>query len=90
MAIHGVPIGISDGLSEPRRFWLGRCHISGCPGLEKAPGAVEMAPVPSDRNYSFSPACLPQLVPKQLVGLADAPSPSLPRARTPAHWLSLH
>ncbi len=41
MAFDGVPIGISDGLPEPRRFCLGRCRVSGCPSLENALGAVE-------------------------------------------------
>ena len=40
MAFDGVPMGIGDGLPEPRRFCLGRCRVSGCPGLEKALGAV--------------------------------------------------
>ena len=30
MAFDGVPIDISDGLPEPRRFCLGRCRVSGC------------------------------------------------------------
>ena len=58
MAFDRVPIGISDGLPEPRRFRLGRCRVSGCPGLENALGAVEMLLVPSDRKYFDSPACL--------------------------------
>ena len=58
MAFDGVPIGISDGLPQPRRFCLGRCQVSGCPGLENALGAVEMVLVPSDCNYFDSPACL--------------------------------
>ena len=72
MAYDGVPIGISDGLPEPRRFCLGRCRVSGCPGLENSLGAVEMVLVPSDRKYFDSPACLPELVPKLPVGLAPA------------------
>ena len=58
MAFDRVPIGIGDGLPEPRRFRLGRCRVSGCPGLENAPGAVEMLPVPSDRNYFDIPSSL--------------------------------
>ena len=42
MAFDGVPIGISDGLPKPLRFCLGRCRVSGCPGLENALRAVEM------------------------------------------------
>ena len=42
MAFDGVPIGIGDGLPQPRRFCLGRCRVSGCPGLDNALGAVEM------------------------------------------------
>ena len=42
MAFDGVPIGISDGLPEGRRFRLGRTRVSGCPSLESALGAVEM------------------------------------------------
>ena len=40
MAFDGVQIGISDGLPERRRFCLGCCRVSGCPGLENALGAV--------------------------------------------------
>ena len=46
MALDGVPIDIRDGLLEPRRFCLGRCWVSGCPGLESALGAVKMLLVP--------------------------------------------
>ena len=63
MAFDGVPIGISDGLPELRCFCLGRCRVSGCPGLENALGAVEMVLVPSDRKDVDSPAFLPELVP---------------------------
>ena len=31
MAFDGVPIGISDGLPERRRFCLGRYRVLGCP-----------------------------------------------------------
>ena len=55
MAFDGIPTGISDGLPEPRRFCLGRCRVSGYPGLENALGAVEMLLVPSDRKYFDSP-----------------------------------
>ena len=58
MAFDRVPIGISDGLQENRRFCLGRCLVSGCPDLESALGAVEMFLVPSDCKYFDSPACL--------------------------------
>ena len=58
MAFDGVPIAISHGLPGGRRFWLGRCRVSGCPGLENALGAVEMLLVPSGRRYFDSPACL--------------------------------
>ena len=50
MACDGVPIAISDGLPQPRRFWCGRCRVSGRPGLENALGAVEMVPVPLTRS----------------------------------------
>ena len=50
MAFDRVPIGISDGLPENRRFCPGRCRASGCPGLENALGAVEVLLVPSDRS----------------------------------------
>ena len=50
MACDGVPIAISDGLPQPRRFWCGRCRVSGCPGLENPLGAVEMVPVPLTRS----------------------------------------
>ena len=70
MAFDGVPIGIGDGLPEGRRWCLDRSWVSGCPGLEKALGAVEMVLVPSDRKYFDPPACLPQLVPQLPVGLA--------------------
>ena len=72
MAFDGVPIGIGDGLPEGRRFCLGRCRVSGCPGLENALGAVEMLLVPSGRNHFDSPAGLAELVPKLPVGLAPA------------------
>ena len=72
LAFDGVPIGISDGFPEPRRFCLGRSRVSGCPGLENALGAVEMLLVPSDPKYFDSPACLPEIVPKLPVGLAPA------------------
>ena len=42
MAFKCLPIGVSDGLAQPRRFCLGRCRVSGCPGLENPLGAVEM------------------------------------------------
>ena len=70
MAFDGDPIGITDGLPKNRRFRLGRCRVSGCPGLENALGAVEMLLVPSDREYLDSPVCLPELVQKLPVGLA--------------------
>ena len=38
MEFDGVPTGVSDGLPEPRRFCLGCCRVSGCPGLENALG----------------------------------------------------
>ena len=57
-AFDGVPIGISDGLSEGRRLWRGRARVSGYPSLENAPGAVEMLLVPSDHKYLDGPACL--------------------------------
>ena len=47
----GVPIGISDGLTENRRFRLARFRVSGCPVLENPLGAVEMLLVPSDRHH---------------------------------------
>ena len=72
MAFDGVPIGIGDGLPKNRCFRLGRCRVSGCPGLENLLGAVEMVLVPSDRKHFDSPACLPELVPKLPVGLAPA------------------
>ena len=50
MAFDGVPIGISDGLPQPRRFCLDRCRVSGCPGLENALGEVEMLLVPLARS----------------------------------------
>ena len=71
MAFDGVPIGIGDGLPEGRRWCLDRSRVSGCPGLENALGAVEMLLVPGDRKYFDSPACLPELVPKLPVGLAQ-------------------
>ena len=58
MAFDGVPIGISDGLPEGRRWYLDCSRVSGCPGLENALGAVEMLLVPSDHKYFDSPACL--------------------------------
>ena len=39
MAFDGVPIGISKGLAEQGSYFLGCCRVSGCPGLENAPGA---------------------------------------------------
>ena len=45
---------------------------SGCPGLEKALGAVEMLLVPSDRKDFDSPASVAELVPKLPVSLAPA------------------
>ena len=45
---------------------------SGCPGLEKALGAVEMVLVPSDRNDFDSPASVAELVSKLPVSLAPA------------------
>ena len=72
MAFDGVPIGISNGLPEPRRFCLGCCRVSGCPELESAQGWVEMLLVPSNRKYFDSPACLAELVPKLPVGLSPA------------------
>ena len=72
MAFDGVPIGISDGFLEPRRFCPGRYRVSGCPGLENPLGAVEMLLVPSNRNHFDSPAGLAELVPKLPVGLAPA------------------
>ena len=42
MAFDGVPTGFGDGLPEGRRWCLGRCRVSGCPGLDNALGAVEM------------------------------------------------
>ena len=50
MACDGVPIGLSDGLPEGRRFCIDRCRVSGCPGLENALGAVEMLLVPLRRQ----------------------------------------
>ena len=50
MAFDGVPIGISDGLPEGRRWCLDCSRVSGCPGLENALGAVEMLLVPSDHK----------------------------------------
>ena len=44
-AFDGVPIGISEGLPEPRRF-RSRSWISGCPGLARTLRAVEMLLVP--------------------------------------------
>ena len=41
MTFDGVPIGLSDGWQENRRFWRGRCRESGCPGLETELGVVE-------------------------------------------------
>ena len=70
MTFDGVPIGISYGSPECRRFCLGRCRVSGCPGLENALGAVEMLLVPNDRNHFESPVGLAELVPKLPVGLA--------------------
>ena len=70
MAFDGVPIGISDGLPEPRRFCLARSRVSGCPSVENALGVVEMLLVPSDRNYVDSPTGLAELVPKLPVDLA--------------------
>ena len=58
MAFDGVPIGISNGLSQPRRFRLGRSRVSGCPGLENALGAVEVVLVPSNRKDFDSPLAL--------------------------------
>ena len=45
---------------------------SGCPGLEKALGAVEMLLVPTDRKDLDSPASVAELVPKLTVGLPPA------------------
>jgi len=39
MSFDGVPIGISDGLAENRRFRLARFRVSGCPDPENALGA---------------------------------------------------
>ena len=72
MAFDGVPIGIGEDLPEPRRFCLGRWRASGCPGLEKALGAVEMVLVPSDRKDFDSPASVAELGPKLPVSLAPA------------------
>ena len=36
VAFDGVPIGFSDGMPKNRRFWRGRCRVSGCPGLDPA------------------------------------------------------
>ena len=58
MEFDRVPIGISDGLPEGRRFGLGRYRASGCPGLQYSLVAVGMV-VPSDRKYFESPARLP-------------------------------
>ena len=41
VAFDGVPIGVSDGLPQPRRFRrfrLDRYRVLGCPGLENALG----------------------------------------------------
>ena len=58
MAFDGVPIGISDGFPEPRRWCLDRSRVSGCPRLENALCAVEMVLGPSDRKDFDSPVCL--------------------------------
>ena len=50
MAFDGVPIGASDGLPKNGRFCHGRARVSGCPGLENAPGAVGMLLVPLRRQ----------------------------------------
>ena len=67
MAFDGVAIGISDGLPDNRRFCLGRCWVSGCPGLENALGAVEMLVVPSDHKRLDSAACLGPLCMVRLI-----------------------
>ena len=43
MAFDSVPIGISDGSPESRCFCHSRSRVSGCPGLENALGAVDVA-----------------------------------------------
>ena len=58
MAFDHCPIGIGDGLSEPRWSCLDRSLVSGCPSLENALGTVDMVLVPSDRNHFDSPACI--------------------------------
>ena len=50
VAFDGIPIGISDGLPEGRRFWLARFRGWGGPGLENVLGAVENLLVPPQRR----------------------------------------
>ena len=51
MAFDGVPIGISDGLPQPRCFWRGRARVWGCTGLENALSAIDDL---SPEKYSAS------------------------------------
>ena len=83
MAFDGVPIGISDGLPEPRRFCLGRCRVSGSPGLENALGAVEMLLVPLTRS-TLSHTRAPQVFSRWPHSLSMPPFCQIfPEARTP-------
>ena len=82
MAFEGVAI-ISDGLPEPCRFCLGRCPVSGGPGLENALGAVEMLPVPLTRS-TLSHTRAPQVFSRWTHCLSMPPFCQIfPEARTP-------
>ena len=58
-------IGASDGLPKGRRFCLRRARVSGCPGPQRALGAVEMLPAQATGNTS---TVRPALQPAGCVG----------------------